>query len=293
MYLRAAAQLRLAVPRRARRPSPTATRRSAPTTSCRRSRGARYTGGLWVGQVPQDLHLPAARPTRARARIAPGGRGDLRGRALRRPRADGDDAARAGRRGVTGTRWSLAGPHRGRHGGRPRARARLRARARGGRRRGRAGGAHGERDRRRGGGDPRGRRARAGRGRRRHRRGPGRRDRPATPRAAATLASSNCGGHQRPRPDRELRARRLGHALRRQRARDVPGLPGVRRRRCCSAARRARSSTSPRRWGRSATPAAPPTARRKHAVEGLTKALGVEWAPARHPRQRRRPDVRR
>ncbi len=33
-----------------RRPSPTATRPSAPTTCCRPSRAARYTGGLWVGK---------------------------------------------------------------------------------------------------------------------------------------------------------------------------------------------------------------------------------------------------
>ena len=30
--------------------SPSATRSSAPTTRCRRSRAARYTGGLWVGK---------------------------------------------------------------------------------------------------------------------------------------------------------------------------------------------------------------------------------------------------
>ena len=101
-------------------------------------RGARYTGGLWVGQVPQDLHLPAGH-RRGHAPDRPGRRGDLRGRALRRPRAHGDDAARAGGRGVTGGALVARRAHGGRHGGRARARPRLRARARGGRRRGRAG----------------------------------------------------------------------------------------------------------------------------------------------------------
>ena len=73
----AAAQLRLAVPRRSRRPSPTATRRSAPTTCCRRSR-ARPLHRRPVGrQVPQDLHLPAPDRGGHAARRARG-RGDLR-----------------------------------------------------------------------------------------------------------------------------------------------------------------------------------------------------------------------
>ena len=37
-----------------RRPSPTATRRVGTNHVLPTSRAARYTGGLWVGQVPQD-----------------------------------------------------------------------------------------------------------------------------------------------------------------------------------------------------------------------------------------------
>ena len=63
----AAAQLRLAVPRRRRRPWPTATRRSARTTSCRRSARRALHGRPLGREVPQDLHLPAADRRRAPA----------------------------------------------------------------------------------------------------------------------------------------------------------------------------------------------------------------------------------
>ena len=53
-----------------RRPSPTATRRSAPTTCCRRWRAARYTGGLWVGKFLKTCTYQRLTPEGTRA-IAP------------------------------------------------------------------------------------------------------------------------------------------------------------------------------------------------------------------------------
>ena len=86
-------------------------------------------------------------------------------------------------------------------------------------------------------------------------------------------------GDQPPRAGARLPARRLGRALRRQRACDIPDLPRRRRRPARLPDPAGRSSPSHRRWGRSATPAAPPTARRSTPSRGLPAPLGVEWAP--------------
>ena len=63
-------QLRLAVRRRAARPSRTATRRSASTTCSRPSGAARYTGGLWVGKFLKTLTYQRL-TDEGTARIAP------------------------------------------------------------------------------------------------------------------------------------------------------------------------------------------------------------------------------
>ena len=81
------AQLRLALPRRRRRPSPTATRRSAPTTCCPRRGAARYTGGLWVGKFLKTVTYQRLTEEGTRARRARRGR-DLARRGVRRARAD-------------------------------------------------------------------------------------------------------------------------------------------------------------------------------------------------------------
>ena len=61
------------------------------------SRAARYTGGPVGGQVPQDLHLPAADRRRARGASRPAVAAICARRALRGSRADGRGAARARR----------------------------------------------------------------------------------------------------------------------------------------------------------------------------------------------------
>ncbi len=105
---RAAAQLRLAVPgrggdRRLRRQGGGDQPRPADVAW-------RALHGRAVGrQVPQDVHLPGAdrggHPPRRPCRGV-----DLRGRELRRSRADGDDAPRARRNPITmSDRWSLTG----------------------------------------------------------------------------------------------------------------------------------------------------------------------------------------
>ena len=256
-----------------RRPSPTATRRSAPTTCCRRRGAARYTGGLWVGKFLKTVTYQELTPEGTRARRA-GGRGDLARRGLRRARASPPRCGSSAPGAVTVT--ALRTGRRGGHGGDRRARQRVRA---GAARRGRArsccsaarapaGRAPRRRDSAR---SPRRpcdvTRPRAGRARR------------SAELPVPTCSSSCCRREPARGRSSSVTGEDLGLVAGAQRASARSSPPRRPPRAWSPPAAAARSCTSPRRWVTSARRGRSAYCAAKHAVEGAHKATALELAP--------------
>ena len=289
-YLDAAAQLRLAVPRR---PGDGRLRRQGGRHQPRAADAcgaARYTGGLWVGKflktctyqrlTEEGTRASPPRSPRSRTpRASPATRctATMRLERLRRPReaAVTATAPRIDARPPEGRVVVVAGASRG-------IGAALRRRVRGGGR-GAASRCSGRTRGRPRAASPRGSRAAGARGatrvvcdvtRRRRSRAP------RSPRSTRLDVLVNAAGTNRPGAVRRASTpATFDRLVGAQRARGLLRRAGGRAPRCRTRAAAARSSSSPRRWATSARRARSVYCATKHAVEGLTKALAVELAP--------------